>query len=70
MMVAIPSQQWTIFRILNAQQLADVLKELAANVNLRRYKKHPRSPKKKPTARTAYRSGSHVSTAKILAMRT
>jgi hypothetical protein len=70
MMVAIPSQQWTIFRILNAQQLADVLKELAANVNLRRDKKHPRSPKKKPTARTAYRSGSHVSTAKILAMRT
>jgi hypothetical protein len=70
MMVAIPSQHWTIFRILNAQQLADVLKELAANVNLRRYKKHPRSPKKTPTARTAYRNGGHVSTAKILAMRT
>jgi hypothetical protein len=70
MMVAIPSQHWTIFRILNAQQLADVLKELAAHVNLRRYKKHPRSPKKQPTARTAYRSGGHVSTAKILAMRT
>ena len=70
MMVAIPRQHWTIFRILPAQQLADVLKELAAHVNLRRDKQHPRSPTKKPTARTAYRSGGHVSTAKILAMRT
>jgi len=69
MMVAIPSQHWTIFRTLNAQQLADVLTELAAHVNLRRYKKHPRSPKKKPTPRTAYKNGGHVSTAKILAMR-
>jgi len=67
MMVAIPSPHWSIFRSMNAQQLADVLQELAANVNLRRYKKHPRGPKKKPTPRTAYKNGGHVSTAKILA---
>jgi hypothetical protein len=66
MMVAIPSHHWMIFRIMNAKQLADVLKDLAAHVNLRRYKKHPRGPKKKPTQRTAYRNGGHVSTAKIL----
>src|SRR2546426_355956 len=66
MMVAIPSPHWSIFRLLNAQQLADVLQELAAHVNLRRYKKHPRGPKKKPTERTAYKNGGHVSTAKIL----
>ena len=41
MMVAIPSEHWTICRTLNAQQLADVLKELAENVNLRRYNGHP-----------------------------
>jgi hypothetical protein len=41
MMVAIPSPHWSIFRSMNAQQLADVLQELAAHVNLRRYKKHP-----------------------------
>ncbi len=70
MMVAIPSHHWTIFRTLDAKQLADVLKDLAENVNLPRYKKHPRGPKKKPTTRTAYRNGDHVSTAKILAMRT
>jgi hypothetical protein len=51
---------------MNAQQLADVLQELAEHVNLRRYKKHPRGPKKKPTQRTAYKNGGHVSTAKIL----
>jgi len=66
MMVAIPSPHWSIFRSMNAQQLADVLQERAAHVNLRRYKKHPRGSKKKPTQRTAYKNGDHVSTAKIM----
>jgi hypothetical protein len=66
-MVAIPSPHWSIFRSMNAQQLADVLQDLAEHVNLRRYQKHPRGPKKKPTLRTAYKNGGHVSTAKILA---
>ena len=70
MMVAIPSPHWSIFRSMNAQQLSDVLQELAAHVNLRRYQKHPRGPKKKSTPRTAYKNGGHVSTAKILAKQT
>ena len=61
-----PKCNWSIFRSMNAQQLADVLQDLAEHVNLRRYKKHPRGPKKKPTQRTAYKNGGHVSTAKIL----
>ena len=52
---------------MNAKQLADVLQELATYVNLRRYQKHPRGPKKKRTQRTAYKNGNHVSTAKIMA---
>jgi hypothetical protein len=67
MMVAIPSPHGSIFRSMNAQQLADVLQELAAHVNLRRYKQHPRGPKKTPTQRTAYKNGDHVSTAKMIA---
>src|SRR6266446_6667519 len=55
MMVAIPSPHWSIFRSMNAQQLADVLQELAAHVNLRRYKKHPRGPKKQPTPLSLFR---------------
>ena len=66
MMVAIPSPHWRIFRNMNAQQLADVLQDLAEHVNLRRYKKHPRGPKKKPTQRTAYKNGGHVSAAKTM----
>ena len=69
MMVAIPRQEWLIFRALNAKQLADVLQELATYVNLRRYQKHPRGRKKERTQRTAYNNGHHVSTAKILAKR-
>jgi hypothetical protein len=69
MMVAIPSPHWTLCRTLSAKQLADVLKELAENVNLRRDKKHPRGPKKQPTKRTADKNGGHVSTAKVLALR-
>ena len=69
MMVAIPSPYWMIFRTMNAKQLADVLTELATYVNLRRYQKHPRGLKKERTQRTAYKNGSHVSTAKILANR-
>src|SRR4029434_1293233 len=38
MMVAIPRPHWSIFRSMHAQQLADVLQERAAHVNLRRYK--------------------------------
>lgn len=69
MLVAIPSPYWMIFRTMNAKQLADVFKELATYVNLRRYQKHPRGLKKERTQRTAYKNGSHVSTAKILAKR-
>ena len=67
MLVAIPRQDWMIFRTMNAKQRADVLQELATYVNLRRYQKHPRGLKKERTQRTAYKNGHHVSTAKILA---
>lgn len=69
MMVAIPSHRWRIFRALTAVELAKVLKDLAGNVNLRRYQKHPRGPKKKPPKKSAYKNGGHVSTARILALR-
>jgi hypothetical protein len=69
MMIAIPTPHWAFFRELSDQEFANVLRELAASVNLARYQKHPRGPKKKPPARTAYQNGKHVSTAKLLAQR-
>jgi hypothetical protein len=69
MMIAIPAPHWVLFRELSPQEFAHVLRELAASVNLSRYQKHPRGPKKVPPERTAYQNGKHVSTAKLLAQR-
>ena len=38
-------------------------------VQLSRYQKHPRGPKKKPPERAPYQNGQHVSTAKLIAQR-
>ena len=69
MMIAIPAPHWTLFGELSDQAFANVLRELASSVNLARYQKHPRGPKKKPPERIAYQNGKHVSTAKLLVQR-
>lgn len=69
MMVAIPPRDWKMFRALTPVELARVLKELATNVSLRRYQKHPRGPKKPPPKKSKYKNGRHVSTARLLATR-
>jgi hypothetical protein len=69
MMIAIPAPHWAFFRALSVPAFAEVLRELASSVDLARYQKHPRGPKKKPPARTPYENGKHVSTAKLLAQR-
>jgi len=68
-MVAIPAPHWVLFRELSAKEFAHTLRDLASSVQLSRYQKHPRGPKKPPPERTAYRSGQHVATAKLLAQR-
>jgi IS4 transposase len=69
MMIAIPEPHWAVFRELSDLECANVLRELASEVNLSKYRKHPRGPKKKPPTRTAYKNGSHVATAKLIAQR-
>jgi hypothetical protein len=69
MMVAIPASHWAVFRDLSDQALASALRELASSVDLSKYQKHPRGPKKKPPERTVYQNGKHFSTAKLLAQR-
>ena len=69
MMIAIPAPHWAFFRELSAHAFADALRELASSVDLSRYQKHPRGPKKKPPERTPYQNGKHVSTAKLIAQR-
>ena len=67
MMVAIPAPHWAVFRDLSPTALAERLRELASYVRLSQYRKHPRGPKKKPPARTAYQNGSHVATSRLIA---
>jgi Transposase DDE domain len=69
MMVAIPPKRWMTFRTFSPAKMAKVLRELATKVQLAQYKKTPRGPKKKPLKRKAYKNGSHLSTAKVLAER-
>jgi IS4 transposase len=69
MMVAIPAPHWAVFQTMPPAALAEVLRELAASVRLSKYRKHPRGPKKNPPARTAYKNGSHVATARLIAQR-
>ncbi len=69
MMIAIPARHWKQFRTLTPAALARVLKKLAANISLRRYRKHSRGPKKPPPKKSKYKKGGHVSTARLLATR-
>jgi IS4 transposase len=69
MMIAIPAPHWALFRDLSDPEFAGALRELASSVDLAKYQKHPRGPKKKPPERTPYQNGHHVSTAKLLAQR-
>jgi hypothetical protein len=69
MRVAIPAAHWDVFGRLSDAELAQLLRELAAHVVLRRYRKHPRGPKKPPPQRRRYRNGEHIATSKVLAAR-
>lgn len=68
MMVAIPAEHWEVFRELSVAAFARVLRQIAGQISLRRYRKTPRGPKK-PHKRRHYRHGAHVSTAKLIAER-
>lgn len=69
MMVALPSPYWTKkYAPLSPQQMARELRRLATGIDLRRYKKHKRTPKQRnPRVYSRYRG--HVSTARIIAQR-
>ncbi len=70
MMIAIDDKQWIIFRDMPAAKLVKMLRQLAANVELSAFRKHPRGPKKPQPKRKSAKNKPHVSTAKILSQRT
>lgn len=69
MMIAIPEPHWTVFRTLSVRETASMLKHIARHVELSRYRKHPRGPKKPPPKKSTYKNGGHVSTHRLLQQR-
>jgi hypothetical protein len=69
MLIAIPEEEWKVFRKLSRSNLVKLLKRLSKNVKLSLYLKHPRGPKKPVPKRKSDSKTPHVSTAKILAAR-
>lgn len=66
MMIAIAPEQWQCFREMPEVDLAILLKDLAARVELKRFLKQPRKKKKKKPKPIFDPKHPHVSTAKIL----
>jgi Transposase DDE domain len=69
MMIAIPEPQWQFFARMSAQDFARVLVGLADKINLERFRKHTRGPKKPKEKRHYDPAHPHVSTARILHQR-
>ena len=69
MMIAIDDAHWVVFRHMPSAKLSKILKELAGNIRLSAFQKHPRGPKKPQPKRKSCKNTPHVSTAKILAKR-
>ena len=66
MEIALPDTAWRKFRDYSAEQLAVELLGLARDVDLRRYRKAKRGPKKPPPPRFKATNKPHVSTKRLL----
>lgn len=69
MMIALPLACWEQIARMDIRELARLLKKIAAHVDLERYRKSPRGPKKPPPKKDRYQNGGHVSTHKLLTER-
>ena len=67
MLIAIPEDEWTIFNPSSPIELSDILLNLASKVDLAKFKKTKRGPKKPPPSKNQFKGKPHVSTAKLLA---
>lgn len=66
MMIALPADEWTVFRTMSTTRFTAELKKMAAHMDLSYYRKSKRGPKKPPPKMDEYRNGGHVSTYKLL----
>lgn len=69
MMIAIPAENWEVFRTISREKFTAILVDLARRLDPKRYTKHKRSPKRKQPKKISGKQNHHVSTARIIAMR-
>jgi hypothetical protein len=69
MMLAVPVRHWRLFRTMEDAAFAEVLRQLARNIDLAKFQKHPRGPKKPRPKKTSGAKLKHVATARIIAKR-
>jgi hypothetical protein len=62
-------QDWAVFQTFTLTAMAAWLIATAGRVQLRKYRKHPRGPKKPPVKRTHNPRRPHVSVARLLVQR-
>lgn len=67
MIIAVPEADWRIFSQATTPVFCQMLLHLAQQIDLRKFKKHKRGPKKKPKPKTKFVGKPHVSTARLLA---
>jgi hypothetical protein len=65
-MIAMTENEQAIFAQASYSELATLLLDVASYVDLKKYKKNPRGPKKPPIKRTQFKGHPHVSTARLL----
>jgi hypothetical protein len=69
MMIAIPPEHWQVFRELDGSGMARLLRQLASRMNLAKYRKQTRQPKKPSPKRVHDPEQPHVATSELLAQR-
>jgi hypothetical protein len=69
MMIAVPQENWKVFRTMTREQFAATLVDLARRLDPHKYTKHKRGPKRKQPKKISGKRNHHISTARILAMR-
>lgn len=67
MMIALPPEEWRPLADMSLAEFARWLRRIARGVDLKRFTKHPRGPKKSRPRRTRFAKAKHIATARLLA---
>jgi IS4 transposase len=69
MEIALGPEPWAIFQQMSTAEFAATLVTIATHLDTGKYTKHKRGPKKQPPKRLSGKHQSHISTARIIALR-